>query len=113
MRGDTAKFRIAITNVTGAPLPLDPYTDIEFSIKRSTQDSDAGAIFNGKLSQGLIVIEPSPAVGIIAVTVPAEIGNQLRMGRPYFWDVQIRDADENTFTPIWGDLLADNDVSNA
>lgn len=110
IRGDTTKLQVTITTYDGAPLSLVGITDIRFTLKRSNQDSDRGAVFQGTLGGGNLEIISSSG-GVIEVTVPPSVSSQMRFGRVYFWDVQLKDA-EAVYTPIIGEAVVVLDSSN-
>lgn len=103
--GDTAKLKFTVTAADCETLvDFDDYDEIVFTLKRSNQDSDAAAVWQGTLALGDIeVINPSTD-GVCEVTVPPI--PTLRMGRNYFWDLQLKDEDGNLYTPLFGTLLA-------
>jgi hypothetical protein len=103
--GDTAKFRIAVFEPDGVtPFDLTPIEDITFTIKRSREDSDAGAVFFGNLIAGVEIVVPAE-FGLLDITVDRESARKLREGRLFYWDCKINDADDHTYTPLKGDLL--------
>lgn len=113
VQGDTAVLRITILDAAGSPFDLTDVDDIIFTIKRSTQDSDAAAVFQGTKTGADIVIVGTDVEGIVDVTVPAEKTEPMRMGKPYYWDVQIRDADGKTFTPCLGTIFVETELTRS
>lgn len=113
VRGDTQKLRFEIINPADkSPVDLTAYETIRFTIKRSTQDTDAAAVWQGSLAASDITIDGTvTAHNVIHVVVPAEVTAKIRFGRLYYWDVQIADTDDNKFTPLSGTILATPDVS--
>jgi hypothetical protein len=111
VQGDTGKLRIEVLNADGSPLDLTPFISILFTIKRSRQDSDAAAIFQGSLDAGIVIASDITDNHAIDVSIPADNTAALRTGLLYFWDVQIKDTDDNTYTPCSGDLLVDGQIT--
>jgi predicted RecA/RadA family phage recombinase len=91
---------------------LRTYDVIKFTIKRSTQDSDEGAVWQGSMVAGDIAIDDTiTAHNIIDVVVPKEATKDMRSGRVYYWDVTIEDDAGNVFTPLQGTILVTDDVT--
>jgi hypothetical protein len=110
VQGDTVVLQIAIKNSDDTPANLAGF-DITFTIKRSRYDSDQAAVFQGTLADGDIAIVGSDEDGIIDVTVPAENSVLIRPGKPFYWDVQLTDIDDKTYTPCAGTLYSDREVT--
>jgi hypothetical protein len=110
-QGDSPTFRFSITNpapdalTPGDPFNLNNYT-ASFFIKRSLQDSDAAAEFQGTLTSG-ISVPFQPEDGILDVTVPASVTKGLRLGKLYWWYLVLTNSiTNNVYTPARGTFLA-------
>lgn len=108
VRGDTALLRFQILNADDTPVDLTLF-DILFTIKRSNQDTDAEAIWQGNLTSGVEKVTPETD-GYCDVTIPGAITKLLRMGRPAFWDIQVS-AGDLIFTPLNGDILVGGETT--
>lgn len=110
-QGDQATLQIAITNSDGTALDLTDYPDMLFTIKRSKQDSDIAAIFQGSLPGDAFAVLDPASDGLVQITIPAANTVLLRSGRVYYWDVQITDTDGNPVTPESGELVVTEEVT--
>ena len=105
VQGDTAVLRVEIQQADGSAFDLDGWA-IDFTIKRSQQDSNAAAVFHGTLAGGEIVLVTTTDAGLIDVTVPADKSVLMRIGRKYYWDCQVN-KDGFVFTPCDGVIYAE------
>ncbi len=110
VQGDTALLRFQILNADNTPVDLTLF-NILFTIKRSNQDTDAEAIWQGSLTAGVAKVAPF-VDGYCDVTIPAAITKRLRIGRPFLWDIQMN-AGDLVFTPLSGDILAGGGTTSA
>lgn len=95
-------WRIPIVDADGAAFDVGPY-DMTFTIKRSTQDSDLAAVWQGTDTDGDIVVIGLTTAGICEVTVPL-LG--MRTGRLYYWGFQLSSGSIH-YTPTHGTILLD------
>lgn len=102
-QGDTGKICVHVVDSDEEPIDLAPYTEITFTLKRSSQDS--AVLFKGTLTGGDIAILSPSEDGVCEVTVAAL---SLMIGRPYYWTVQLTNALGDLFTPVFGTLYADS-----
>ncbi len=111
VQGDTALLRFAIVDANDDPIDIEPYT-IVFTIKRSTQDPDSAAIWQGD-SDGSAVVKGTPTTdGLVDVTVPADNMELVRAGRPVYWDIELT-AGDVVFTPLQGTILTTSEITGA
>lgn len=99
--GDGAAWRVTVVDAIDALVDLSVYDEMYFTIKRSTQDSDAAALWQGTLTGGGIAIVD---LGHADIFVPALA---YRVGRPYYWDFQLSASGSQPFTPCNGTILAE------
>lgn len=112
VQGDQPTFRFTILNppidaeTDGDPFDLTDY-DVNFFIKRSLQDSDDAAEFNGTLGAG-VVLGFTLKDGIVDVTIPVAVTNNLRYGRlyPFYLALSHPGIDTSVFIPARGNFLA-------
>jgi hypothetical protein len=107
---DDAKICVHVVDSAGNPIDLAPYTEITFTLKRSTQDLTSEAIFIGTKTGGQIVISNPSDDGICEVSIPAAAGATLMIGRPYFWTLKLTTGTGLVSTPVYGTLLADSPI---
>ncbi len=110
VQGDTALLRFQILNADNTPVDLTLF-DILFTIKRSNQDTDDEAIWQGSTPTEVVKVEPE-VNGFCDVTIPAATTKLLRMGRPVYWDIEVS-AGDLIFTPLNGDILVASETTNA
>lgn len=111
--GDVTVLKFAIYDACGANLvDLRPWV-IVFTLKRSNQDPDSAAIWQGTTVSGDIVIDdqtvtdmPGQGLGYCEVTVPVIATLPLRSGVKFYWDIKLFDALGNPYTPLRGTVLA-------
>ncbi len=111
--GDATVLKFAIYDACGASLvDLRPWV-IVFTLKRSNQDPDSAAIWQGTTVSGDIVIDdqtdtthPGQGLGYCEVTIPVSASIQLRAGVKFYWDIKLFDALGNPYTPLRGTVLA-------
>lgn len=109
-QGDTAIFRIAITDADDNPLDLSTVTDFFFTIKRSRGDLDQAAIWQGTSLDGdIVVVDSTPADGLIDVTIPKTITILMRPNRPYYWDCKML-IGAQVFTVAIGTAFVDGTI---
>lgn len=113
VQGDTALLRFQILNADDTPVDLDLF-DIIFTIKRSRQDTDAAAIWQGfDTGASPAIVKGDPTTdGYCDVTIPATTTDLIRPGKPVFWDIEV-EAGDLIFTPLYGDILVTGEVTNA
>lgn len=107
IQGDSPTFRFQVTSLsTNEAFDLTNFL-ISFFIKRSLQDPDAAAIYEGTLSTG-VSIPNDLKDGILDVTIPAVVTQQIRFCRLYPFYFRLTNSFDATqiFTPIRGMFLA-------
>lgn len=110
VQGDTALLRFQVLNADNTPVDLDLF-DIYFTIKRSNQDTDGAAVWQGSTTGGDVVKGSPTTDGYCDVTVPGAATKTLRSGRPAYWDIQIK-AGDLIFTPLSGDILVSGETTD-
>jgi hypothetical protein len=111
--GDTTVYKFAIYDACGINLiDLRPWV-IVMTIKRSNQDPDEAAIWQGSTQDSSIVIDdqtdtthPGQGLGYCEATVPDTASLQLRQGVRFYFDVQLSDEAQNSYTPLHGTFYA-------
>lgn len=106
-RGDYAELDITIMRGS-APQPLAD-AKITFTIKRSTTDIDAAAVFTRTTDDGGIdVLDVS--LGTCRVVIPSSVSRTFQLGT-YFWDVQIELPDDEVHTALVGKMKVLYDIT--
>jgi len=94
-------------NADGDPLDLTNY-EIAFTIKRSTQDTDSAAVWQGVRTpniSGMGISFPYTASdGVVDVTIPSIATAAMRIRRPYWYDLTIIDASDLVTTVFKGTI---------
>ena len=111
--GDNTIYKFAISDACGVNLvDLRPWV-IVFTLKRSNQDPDEAAIWQGSTQTGDITIDdqddtshPGQGIGYCEVSVPPSASLQLRQGVRFYFDLQLSDAVGLPYTPIHGTVYA-------
>lgn len=112
-RGDTWVFDLPLRQPGGAPFALDGAT-VRFTMKRRTSlaDDADGVIrkywIDGGSSDGIEVDDP--ATGDVVITVEASETEDLALTR-YRFNVQVTDANGDTWTPDSGVIVVSDDVT--
>jgi hypothetical protein len=91
----------------GDPLDLTNY-EIAFTIKRSTQDTDSAAVWQGVRTpniSGMGISFPYTSVdGVVDVTIPSIATAALRIRRPYYYDLTVIDTNDLVTTVFHGTI---------
>ncbi len=111
--GDEIDLRFQIFDACGVNLvDLSPWV-IVFTLKRSRQDPDSAAIWQGTTVSGDIVRDDQTVtnvsgsgLGFCQVEVPASITSKLREGVRFYWGITLFDSVGTPFTPLQGHVLA-------
>jgi hypothetical protein len=104
---DDGKICVHVVDSANEPIDLSPFTEITFTLKRSLQDLDSEAVFQGTLTGGNISVLTPTEDGICEVTVPASATAQLMLGKPYYWTCKLTSASGSASTPVFGTFYAD------
>jgi hypothetical protein len=112
VQGDTAVLKFTITKADCVtPEDLAGYSAIRFTIKRSKQDLDSAAVFQGTLADDNIAVLDPSSDGQLEVTMPPAASLLMRSGRPYYWDLQIEADPTNVYTPQFGTIFASTETT--
>jgi hypothetical protein len=118
--GDTTVYKFGIKDACGIDYVDLRLFVIMMTIKRSNQDPDDAAIWQGSTQDGSIVIDdqtdtthPGQGLGYCEATIPSNITFLLRQGVRYYFDVQLSDAAANPYTPIRGTFYAFGQTTQA
>jgi hypothetical protein len=111
--GDEIALKFEIFDACGVSLiDLRPWV-IVFTLKRSRQDPDNAAIWQGTTQSGDIVIDdqtdtthPGQGLGYCQVEVPSAITALLREGVRFYWGITLFDSAGNPFTALQGTVRA-------
>ncbi len=104
--GDTIKACVHVVDADGNSIDLSVFEELTFTLLRSTQDDVSAAVFQGTETAGDISILSPSDDGVCEVIIPALSAVQMRIGRPYYWTLEITTQAELTFTAAYGTLLA-------
>lgn len=104
--GDTGKVCIHVVDSDGEDIDLAPFLELTFTLKRSTQDDDTAAVFQGTETAGDILILAPSKDGICEVVIPAVNAAQMRISRPYYWTLKLTTQTNLSSTPAYGTLTA-------
>ncbi len=111
--GDDTQLKFAIYDACGINLvDLRPWV-IVFTLKRSNQDPDVAAIWQGTTVTGDVVIDdqtvtnvPGSGFGYCQVEIPPSASLLLRAGVRFYWSITLFDSEGNPFTPLRGTVTA-------
>lgn len=106
-RGDSARWRCAITDADDVELDLDGVA-IRFTAKRATSDDDDDAVIVATLADGIVVTDESG--GVCEVRLTPEHTADLTADTALLWDIQIQDAFGDVWTVANGALTIALDV---
>jgi hypothetical protein len=103
--GDAPIFRFEVRSSAGDLFDLTNY-NINFVIKRSMQDNDSSAEYNGTFGDG-VTLAFTAKDGTVDVTVPASVTSNLRIGCGYPYALVLtNEADSaKVFIPARGFFL--------
>ena len=109
-QGDDGIICVHVVAADGDAINLSPFPQITFTLKRSVQDADAEAVFQGTLTGGNIRLLQPVSDGICEVTVPAAAAATLMIGRKYYWTIKLTSGTGSVSTPVYGTLFADSPI---
>jgi hypothetical protein len=112
VRGDTAAFKVYVTDDAKQPLNLPDWT-IDMEIKRPNNAADAGVITdNATIVLTLVPVQdPDDAAGEFTVSLTAAQSAQLETGD--IFDIELRTiVDEYVWTVAQGSMVVLEDVTN-
>lgn len=106
--GDTGEVCVHVTDSDGDAIDLAPFAEITFTVKRSMQDDDSAAVFQGTLTGGALALLTPTEDGIFKATVPAARAALMMLARPYYWTAKLTSGTGAVSTPVYGTLYADS-----
>jgi hypothetical protein len=109
-QGDDGKVGVHVVASDGDSIDLSSFSQITFTLKRSVQDADSEAIFQGTLTGGNISLLNPVADGDCEVTIPRAYAATLMIGREYYWTVKLTSGTGSVSTPAYGTLLTDSPI---
>ena len=112
VRGDTAAFKIYVTDDAKSPLNIPDWT-IDMEIKRPSSPSDAGVITDAATIVLTLVPaqDPDDAAGEFTVSLTAAESSQLETGD--IFDIELRTAlNAKVWTVAQGKVVVIEDVTN-
>lgn len=110
-QGDDALVCVHVVDSDGEPVQnLNLFAEITFTIKRSQQDADADAVFQGALTGGKITILNPPEDGIFEVAIPTSASGSMLIGQPYFWTAKLTSDIGKVSTPVYGTIFAESPI---
>ena len=112
VRGDTAAFKVYVTDDAKSPLNIPDWT-IDMEIKRPSSPSDAGVITDAATIVLTLVPaqDPDDAAGEFTVSLTAAESSQLETGD--IFDIELRTAqDAKVWTVAQGKVVVIEDVTN-
>lgn len=112
VRGDTAAFKVYVTDDAKSPLNIPDWT-IDMEIKRPTSPADSGVITDAAdLILTLTPIQdPDDSPGEFTVSLTAPQSSQLATGD--IFDIELRTAqDAKVWTVAQGKMIVIEDVTN-
>lgn len=112
-RGDTESYDLALLDATGQPLNLGVITDIWFTIKRSPASTDADAIVQKTIGDGLEVTDELGGLATVTLDAADLVGLVGDTEVVLRWDVQIKDTDDRVTTVDDGGFTVVLDVTHA
>lgn len=111
IRGDTNRFEISVTSdLDGSVVDLTG-ASVWFTLKKSRDDTDENKIFQKTVGAGVLIADP--AGGVVRVTIEASDSVSLSPLRLYAYDLQVKTATNDIFTPISGTVSVVADVTRA